>query len=171
MTSESNAVRHEPTLPADPPISPPEPPSTATTGSTRPTRRDWMRHAVPILASSLVTLAVIGPVLYTVLAHRAPPVATVDLQKLVETAQARQLAAFRATHGVAAVPSASDAQAAVDDTARFARELSVAVDALGRSCRCVLVNKAAILNSEAVTDYTEVLAAQFRVDRPKGVRK
>ncbi|HGO6126530.1 TPA: hypothetical protein ACK3RK_005078 [Burkholderia cepacia] len=126
---------------------------------------------MPILASSLITLAVISPLLYSVQVHRAAPVATVDLQKLVEAAQTRQLAAFRASHGAQAVPSASDAQAAIDDTARFARELSVAVDTLGRKCRCVLVNRAAILNTDAVVDYTDALRAKFKLDQPTGARK
>ncbi|MBR8034656.1 hypothetical protein [Burkholderia vietnamiensis] len=171
MTTEPNVSRQEPKLLADPSVRASD--SAAVDATTAPsrTRRDWMRHAVPVLASSLVTLAVIGPLLYTVSAHRAAPVATVDLQKLVEAAQTRQLAAFRSSHGAQAAPSASDAQAAVDDTARFARELSVAVDALGRSCKCVLVNKAAVLNTEAVVDYTDALSAQFKLDQPKGARK
>jgi hypothetical protein len=171
MTIEPSAARQEPTLPASQSSPDLGPAPAAAPATPSPARRDWMRHVAPILASSLVTLTVIGPVLYTVLAHRAAPVATIDLQKLVEAAQTRQLAAFRASHGAQAVPSASDAQTAVDETARFARELSVAVDALGRSCRCVLVNKAAVLNTEAVVDYTDALGARFKLDDPKGARK
>ncbi|KGS77541.1 hypothetical protein [Burkholderia pseudomallei] len=171
MTTEPNVSRQEPTLLAEPPIPASDLAAVDTTSTPSRTRRDWMRHAVPVLASSLVTLAAIGPVLYTVSVHRAAPVATVDLQKLVEAAQARQLAAFRSSHGAQAAPSASDAQAAVHDTARFARELSAAVDALGRSCKCVLINKAAVLNTEAVFDYTDALSAQFKLDQPKGARK
>lgn len=171
MTTQPNAAREEPTLPASQ-SSPAVDPAPAAAPTTRsPVRRDWMRHVTLILASSLVTLAVIGPLLYTTSAHRAAPVATIDLQKLVEAAQARQLAAFRASHGAQAVPSASDAQAAVDDTARFARELSVAVDTLGRTCGCVLVNKAAILNTEVVADYTDTLRTQLKLDQPMGARK
>ncbi|KMQ81312.1 IncF plasmid conjugative transfer pilus assembly protein TraC [Candidatus Burkholderia pumila] len=111
------------------------------------------------------------PLLYTVISHRVPPVATVDLQKLVESAQARQLAVFRSTHSAQAAPSASDAQAAVNETGRFARDLSVAVDSLGQSCHCVLINKAAILNTESIIDYTDVLRARLKLDPPAGVRK
>ncbi|MDR6503853.1 hypothetical protein J2785_007046 [Burkholderia ambifaria] len=171
MTIEPSAARQEPTLPASQSSPDADPAPAAAPVTPGPARRDWMRHVAPILASSLVTLAVIGPLLYTTSAHRAAPVATIDLQKLVEAAQARQLAAFRASHGAQAVPSASDAQAAVDDTARFARELSIAVEALGRTCRCVLVNKAAILNTEAVVDYTDTLRTQFKLDLPTGARK
>ncbi|WP_063800629.1 hypothetical protein [Burkholderia cepacia] len=171
MTTEPNVAREEPTL-AETQQSPPAEAAPSATPSTQsPARRDWTRHAVPILASSLVTLAVLSPLIYTSVARRPAPVATVDLQSLVEAAQARQLAAFRASNGAQAAPSASDAQAAVDDTARFARELSVAVDALGRNCRCVLVNKAAILNTDTVVDYTDVLRTQFRLETSTGVRK
>ncbi|HDR9497274.1 TPA: hypothetical protein QDC06_000468 [Burkholderia cepacia] len=171
MTTEPNASRQEPTLPGSQSTAAVDPVPAAAPVTPSPARQDWMRHVTPILASSMVTLAVIGPLLYTTSAHRAAPVATIDLQKLVEAAQARQLAAFRASHGAQAVPSASDAQAAVDDTGRFARELSVAVDALGRTCRCVLVNKAAILNTETVADYTDTLRTQLKLDQPTGARK
>lgn len=137
--------------------------------------RSWADRALPVLLSSLVTMALFGPA-FLALASREPrPVATVDLQKLVEAAQARQIAAFRATHGAQAVPDESAAQAAVDDTGRFARELSVAVDALGQSCRCVLVNKAAILNAGSVIDYTDTLGTRFglnpKFDQPAGATK
>lgn len=137
--------------------------------------RSWTDRALPVLLSSLVTMALIGPAFWALASREPRPVATVDLQNLVEAAQGRQIAAFRATHGAHAVPDASATQAAVDDTARFARELSVAVDALGQSCRCVLVNKAAILNTGSVVDYTDTLRTRFglnqKFDQPAGATK
>ena len=46
-------------------------------------------------------------------------------------------------------------------TIDFAKALSVAVDALGQDCRCVIVNKAAILGGTAL-DYTELVREKLR---------
>lgn len=120
--------------------------------------RDIAGYVAPVLISSIVTLLALAPVLYVRLAHLPKPVAIVDLQQLVVLGQQRYLDR-RSVQAAASIPDVSTATAA---SAEFARDLSAAVIELGATCKCVLVNKAAVLNSDAITDYTDQLRDKLK---------
>lgn len=130
--------------------------------------RKWIGLAMPVLISSVVSMALIAPAFYALASHRPKPLATVDLQKLVQDANTQYLASFKASHSADAPPSASDVQAGVTQSANFARQLSGAVEQLGHDCDCVLINKAAVLNSAGLTDYTVRLADQLHLNAKDG---
>lgn len=103
-----------------------------------------------VVLSVLATLIVLAPVAYVAYAALPPRVATVDLQKLIEEEQQRTLGI------VAKSGSLTEEQRATVEqlTIEFAKKLSAAVEQLGASCRCVIVNKAALLGGRA-DDYTD----------------
>ncbi|RQX95004.1 hypothetical protein DF112_23385 [Burkholderia stagnalis] len=126
-------------------------------------KRDIAGYVAPVLISSIVTLLALAPVLYVRLAHLPKPVATVDLQQLVVLGQQRYLDR-RSMQAAASIPDVSTATAA---SAEFARDLSAAVIELGATCKCVLVNKAAVLNSDAIADYTDQLRDKLKLPAAK----
>lgn len=114
------------------------------------------RKQFGLVASTLVamgcTILALSPVAYTAYRHRSPRIATVDLQKLVEEDQQRSIAALaKSADGVA---SDEQRSAYLKNTTAFAHKLEVAIDLAAQQCRCVIVNKAAVLGGEAM-DYTE----------------
>lgn len=113
--------------------------------------------AVVIAGSVLFTLVLLIPVAY--MAHRAlpPAVATVDLQKLVEEEQQRSAQAITATGG--ALPEAQR-KAAEQAAIGFSSKLSAAVEALSVDCKCVLMNKAAVLGGGSV-DLTDMVRTRM----------
>ncbi|KVZ80570.1 hypothetical protein WL22_02735 [Burkholderia ubonensis] len=131
----------------------------ADAGAAGRAKPDIAGYVAPVLISSIVTLLALAPVLYVRLAHLPKPVATVDLQQLVVLGQQRYLDR-RNVQAAASVPDVSTATAA---SAEFARDLSAAVIELGATCKCVLVNKAAVLNSDATTDYTDQLRDKLKL--------
>ncbi|KVD66834.1 hypothetical protein WI87_29635 [Burkholderia ubonensis] len=131
----------------------------ADAGAAGRAKRDIAGYVAPVLISSIVTLLALAPVLYVRLAHLPKSVATVDLQQLVVLGQQRYLDR-RNVQAAASVPDVSTATAA---SAEFARDLSAAVIELGATCKCVLVNKAAVLNSDAITDYTDQLRDKLKL--------
>ncbi|KVD80537.1 hypothetical protein [Burkholderia ubonensis] len=122
-------------------------------------KHDIAGYIAPVLISSIVTLLALAPVLNVRLAHLPKPVATVDLQQLVVLGQQRYLDR-RNVQAAASVPDVSTATVA---SAEFARDLSAAVIELGVTCKCILVNKAAVLNSDATTDYTDQLRDKLKL--------
>ncbi|KVN20707.1 MULTISPECIES: hypothetical protein [unclassified Burkholderia] len=164
-------MKEEPTLatkveqPSDEPAAVAAP-ALGDTGTSRPdaeaagrAKSDIAGYVAPLLISSIVTLLALAPVLYVRLAHLPKPVATVDLQQLVVLGQQRYLDR-RSVQAAASVPDVSTATAA---SAQFARDLSAAVIELGATCKCILVNKAAVLNSDAITDYTDQLRDKLKL--------
>ena len=113
-----------------------------------------------MLTTLLCTLLVLSPVAYMAYRHAPPRVATVDLQKLVEEDQQRAMAAFGQAPG--GVASAEQRAAYTVNASTFARKLSAAVEALGQTCNCVIVNKAAVLGGKTV-DYTDGLRQHLGV--------
>ena len=90
--------------------------------------------------------------------HRTPAVATVDLQMLVEEDQQRTIAALgQTTNGVASDELRSTY---LKNTTDFAQKLGVAIERVAQQCRCVLVNKAAVLGGETL-DYTDGVRLQL----------
>ncbi len=113
---------------------------------------------VTAVVSVLCTLLVLSPVAYTAFRHLPERLVTVDLQKLIEDDQQRSISTLGETpNGVA-----NEAQRAayLKNTSVFASRLGAALDLLGQECRCVVVNKAAVL-SGAAPDYTAVVGQQL----------
>ncbi len=102
---------------------------------------------ITALLASLITLVALAPVGIALYRNLPLPIATVDLQKLIEEEQNRSL-------GTAGGAFSEEARAHAEKrTIAFAQRLSLTMDALGRDCRCVIVNKAALLSGTAI-DYT-----------------
>ena len=118
---------------------------------------DRLRHLVPVLLSTLLTLLALAPVAYVVNRNLPPRMATVDLQALVDEEQKRTLDV------IGQGGELSDEQRAVAQqlTVDFARKLSATVDALGQECGCFIVNKAALLSGVAI-DYTDQVRARLK---------
>lgn len=118
---------------------------------------DRLRHLVPVLLSTLLTLLALAPVAYVVNRNMPPRLATVDLQALVDEEQKRTLDV------IGKGGELSDEQRAVAQqlTIEFARKLSGTVDAIGQECGCVIVNKAALLGGLAI-DYTVQVRARLK---------
>lgn len=113
---------------------------------------------VTALVSALCTLLVLSPVAYTAFRHLPERLVTVDLQKLIEDDQQKSIATLaEAPNGVA---NESQRAAYLKNTSVFASRLGAALDLLGQECRCVVVNKAAVL-SGAAPDYTAVIGQQL----------
>lgn len=114
------------------------------------------RRGLGLLAVTCVSLActvlALGPITLLAYRHLPPRVAIVDLQSLVEEDQQKSVQALGKLPG--GVVTADERTAFTNRAIGFAKKLSDAVDALSESCRCVIVNKAAILGGAAV-DYTD----------------
>lgn len=115
-------------------------------------------HIGIVLLAVLLTLLALAPVAF--MAYRAipPRVATVDLQRLIEDDQKKTIDLLGRSNGVVGDDQRATLQRMSED---FARKLSAAVERLGAECRCVLVNKAALLGGTAV-DYTDHLREQVK---------
>lgn len=120
-----------------------------------------LTHPALLIGGAVVALCLIGitfSMAYAAYRHRAPMVATVDLQKLVEEDQQRTIAALGKTpNGVA-----SDEQRStyLKNTTDFAQKLEASIERVAQQCRCVLVNKAAVLGGET-PDYTDGVRMQL----------
>ena len=118
---------------------------------------DLIRIGIRVVLSTFFTLIVLSPVAYVVHRNLPPHIATVDLQMLVEENQDRVMKV------IAGGSEVSDAQRQVAEklAVDFARRLSDGVRLLAEDCRCVIVNKAALLGGDAV-DYTDQLRERLR---------
>jgi len=114
------------------------------------------RRGLGLIAVACVSLActvlALGPLAVMAYRHFPARVATVDLQSLVEEDQQKSIQALGKVSG--GVATADERTAYAHRAIGFAKRLSDAVDALGESCRCVIVNKAAVLGGSAA-DYTD----------------
>ena len=119
--------------------------------------KDGLQTLSIALVATVLTLLALAPVAYVAYRHQPPQIVTVDLQKLLEEQQQKTIDLLKKGGGL------SDEQrlAAEKLTIDFAKALSVAVDTLGQDCRCVIVNKAAILGGTAL-DYTELVREKLR---------
>lgn len=116
-------------------------------------------RALFVMVSVLVTLLVLTPVAYMAYRAMPPRIASVDLQLLVEEDQQRTVEVLNGSAGAVSEEQRRALQKLTED---FARRLSAAVDAVGDECRCVIVNKAALLGG-ATIDYTD--AVRERIGR------
>lgn len=117
-------------------------------------KEQWMTA----LVAALITLLALAPVGYALVRNMPPRIATVDLQKLVEEEQNRALEAIGKTGESGGDPQRAAAEQRMAD---FAKRLSASVDSMGQECRCVLVNKAALLGGVTV-DYTQIVRERLR---------
>ena len=121
-------------------------------------RASMQSLALTVMLTTLFTLVCLAPLAYTAYRHRPAAVAVVDLQKLVEEDRQRTFAALGKTaNGVA---SEEQRSAYLKSTTDFAHKLEVAIDVVAKQCRCVLVNKAAVLGGESL-DYTDGVRSQL----------
>lgn len=112
---------------------------------------------ITVLVSVFFSLLALTPVGYVAYRNMPPKVATVDLQKLVEEEQKSTIDVLSKGGSV------SDEQRAVMEklTIDFAKKLSANIDTLGAECKCVIVNKAALLGGAAI-DYTDLLRERMK---------
>lgn len=86
-----------------------------------------------------------------------PSMATIDLQLLVEEDQKQMLALIGEGATITDQQRTMLEQRSID----FAKKLSSAVSRLEQDCRCVMINKAAILGSEHM-DYTHLIRERLK---------
>ena len=129
----------------------------ATTDPIAKPPKDGLQTLLIALVATALTLLALAPIAYVAYRHQPPQIVTVDLQKLLEEQQQKTIDLLKKGGGH------SDEQhlAAEKLTIDFAKALSTAVDTLGQDCRCVIVNKAAILGGAAL-DYTELVREKLR---------
>lgn len=109
--------------------------------------------AVAVFCSMLA----LAPVGYMAWKNLPPKVATVDLQKLVEEEQKHTIDVLSKGSSVS-----EEQRAAIEKlTIEFAKKLSANIDALGVECKCVIVNKAALLGGTAI-DYTDLVRERMK---------
>ena len=106
-----------------------------------------------VVVSVLLTLVLASPVVYTIRQAMPPRVGVVDLQALVAEEEQRIAAAATSQGGVFSDTQRASQQKA---SAEFGLRLSRAVEQLGTDCRCILVNKAAMLGGVAL-DHTDAI--------------
>jgi len=112
-----------------------------------------------MVAAVLLTLIVLSPVAYMAYSSMPPQVAQVDLQKLVEEEQQRTIDVLSKSGGAAVT---DEQRAAIEKlTIAFAKQLWANVDTLGSECKCVIVNKAAVLGG-SVIDYTDTIRQRMK---------
>lgn len=110
-----------------------------------------------VAVSVFCSMLAIAPVGYLAWKNMPLPVVTVDVQKLVEEEQKHTIEVLGKGSSVS-----DEQRAAVEKlTIEFAKKLSQSVDALGTECKCVLVNKAALLGGGA-PDYTDLLRERMK---------
>lgn len=113
----------------------------------------WSEVLLIAILSALISVAVIFPVGYNMYKKAHNPIGVVDLQKLMQEHQERMLVQTNGGQSEQMRPLVER------ETANFAQRISTGVDAIGKSCGCILINKAALLTTVGNTtvDYTNQL--------------
>lgn len=119
--------------------------------------KDGLQTLSIALVATVLTLLALAPLAYVAYRYQPPQVVTVDLQNLLEEQQQKTITLLKQGGGL----SEEQRLAAEKITIDFAKALSIAVETLGQDCRCVIVNKAAILGGTAL-DYTELVREKLR---------
>jgi hypothetical protein len=115
--------------------------------------------AATVMLSVCLTLVALSPVGFVIYRHLPQPVGTLDPQAVIDENQRAMLSQLGATP---AGMTDAQAQQAAKATGDFAKKLSTAVDQVARDCRCILVNKAALLGTGNAVDYTDDLRQKMR---------
>lgn len=131
------------------------------------------RHTLAVIALATVLAALLATAA-TLLVHRqvlaprfAPRLATVDVVRLVDEHQAGML---RELEALSAEEISRRRPQATQRTQAFARELDAALARLGEQCRCVIVNRAAVLGGAGLADHTDLLRTELRTAPRTDVR-
>ncbi len=108
------------------------------------------------MVAVFLTMLVLSPLAWMARRSFPPPIATVDLQRLIEEEQKK------AVEALAKGSTGPEQRAALDKRSLdFAKRLSASIDGLGQDCNCIIVNKAALLGGAAI-DYTEQVRDRMR---------
>ncbi|ALK35174.1 hypothetical protein [Burkholderia plantarii] len=110
------------------------------------------------LLTAVGTLLIHAPIDYFQQSEAAAPIVVVDVQKLLTDEQATQIKQFGDGDPAHMTPEAKSA--ALQQAGDWAKHLSDAVAQYGAECRCVVVNKAAVLSGSA-QDVTPVIATRL----------
>lgn len=114
-------------------------------------------NIIVVVSAVLLTLLALAPVAYKAYQALPPHVAQVDLQKLVEEEQQQTITFLEKGGNVT-----EEQRAAFEKrTVAFAKALSGQIDQLGTECKCVIVNKAAVLGG-SVIDYTDLIRQRMK---------
>lgn len=114
-------------------------------------------NIIVVVSAVLLTLLALAPVAYKAYQALPPHVAQVDLQKLVEEEQQQTIAFLEKGGNVTEEQRAGFEKR----TVAFAKALSGQIDQLGTECKCVIVNKAAVLGG-SVIDYTDLIRQRMK---------
>lgn len=110
-----------------------------------------------VVVAVFLALLALSPVGYMAWRNLPPHIATVDLQKLVEEEQKRTVEVLSKGSTVSDEQRATVEKLTID----FAKKLSANIDQLGAECKCVIVNKAALLGGTAI-DYTDLVRDRMK---------
>lgn len=130
-----------------------------TTNPPTPGNASGVGTAATVMLSVCLSLVALAPVGFVIYRHLPGQVGTIDPQVVIDENQRAMLTQMGATP-----VGMSDAQAqqAAKTTGEFAKRLSAAVDQIAQDCRCILVNKAALLGTGNAVDYTDDLRQKMR---------
>lgn len=113
-----------------------------------------IKENIPVvLASVLATMVALSPVAYMAYKAMPPKVVSVDLQRLVEDEQKKTIDLLSSSNGVI---NDEQREKIARQSTEFAKKLSEGIEQIGAECKCVIVNKAALLGGEA-PDYTDIV--------------
>lgn len=107
-----------------------------------------------VVWSVVINLLVVLPLGYWVFYKRQQSFGTVDLQYLIQQEQDKWFKQLQAAGG-----QQMNSQTNLVLTQQFAQKLDKAVGEVASECKCVLLNKAALLtpNTGGITDYTQAV--------------
>lgn len=109
-------------------------------------------EAIRGLFTIAAVLAIAAPFAYKFSRSIPPQVATVDIQSVLETEQKKWADGL----SIDSTRTESEKKELESRSIRFAMNLSQTVEQLGRDCRCIVLNKAAVLSGDYL-DLTDVL--------------
>lgn len=122
---------------------------------------NWVSAMTMVIASTILTLLCLIPFGYAFLQKIPNPVGVVDLQKLVDENQSTIVAALMTSPDV----SEQQRMLAQQQAQQFATKLSKAVEETAKECKCVLINKAAVLTDKqagVLVDYTDKIRQEVK---------
>jgi hypothetical protein len=101
------------------------------------------KDIIVVLFAVILSVLIVGLVSWKVIPKLSVSVGTVDLESLIVAKQT----ALSATPGL-------DSRKILEESGAFGQRLTIAVEKIGAECRCVLLNKAAVLGGNSI-DYTD----------------
>lgn len=119
--------------------------------------KDWITFSTIILLSVFLTLLAMMPIGYMVYRNYPPQIYTVDLQRILENNTQSKTDLL----GQTVLKDQKRQWSNTTDAAKFAQRLSNVIDALSKDCRCIIINKAALLGGDAI-DLTDQIVAKLK---------